>query len=157
MNPFLSVIDLHGTALGTDALAAALPGLAGGDGQVGAVLHGSWGAYAPMIRGLSPVPLLLVNPPEGIVSGDGISIVLSRVAPLAASSVNAVAIDAGADGAMLASLGRALRGGGRLVGPVSMSLPRDLVEIARDHELWVARLDAAATVSAPILPTRRSR
>jgi hypothetical protein len=122
-----------------------------------AVLHGSWGAYAPMMRGLSPVPLLLVNPPEGIVSGDGISIVLSRVAPMAAASVNAVAVDAGASGPMLASLGRALRGGGRFVGPVSTPLPSDLVEIARDHELWVARLDAAAIVSAPILPTRRSR
>jgi len=122
-----------------------------------AVLQGSWGAYAPMMRGLSPVPLLLVNPPEGIVSGDGISIVLSRVAPLAAASVNAVAVDVGASNPMVASLGRALRGGGRFVGPISTPLPGDLVEIARDHELWVARLDAAAIVSAPILPTRRSR
>jgi asparagine synthase (glutamine-hydrolysing) len=44
VNPFLCVIDLHGTPLGTDALAAALPGLVGGDGRVGAVLHGSWAA-----------------------------------------------------------------------------------------------------------------
>jgi uncharacterized protein YbaR (Trm112 family) len=127
------------------------------DPRTTAVLQGSWGAYAPMMRGLSPVPLLLVNPPEGIVSGDGISIVLSRVAPLAAASVNAVAVDAGASGPMITSLGRALRGGGRFVGPLSTPLPGDLVEIARDHELWVARLDAAAIVSAPILPTRRSR
>lgn len=122
-----------------------------------ALLHGSWGAYAPMMRGLSPVPLLLVNPPEGIASGDGVSIVLCPIAPVAAASVNAVAVDAGADGAMLASLARSLRGGGRMVGPASMALPQDLVELARDHELWVARLDAASIVSAPILPTRRSR
>lgn len=122
-----------------------------------AVLQGAWGAYAPMIRGLSPVPLLLVNPPEGITSGDGISIVLCPVAPIAAASANAVAVDAGADGAMLASLIRCLRGGGRMVGPASMALPQDLVELARDHELWVARRDAATIVSAPILPTRRSR
>jgi asparagine synthase (glutamine-hydrolysing) len=51
VNPFLSVIDLHGTALGTDALAAALPGLAGGEGRVGAVLHGSWAAaWVPSAR-----------------------------------------------------------------------------------------------------------
>lgn len=127
------------------------------DPRMTAVLHGSWGAYAPVIRGLSPVSLLLVNPPEGIASGDGVSIVLSATAPIAAASVNAVAVDDGADGPMIASLTRALRGGGRMVAPVGMALPADLIEITRDHELWVARLDAATTVSAPILPTRRSR
>ncbi len=44
MNPFICVIDLNGTALGTDALAAALPGLSGGIGRIGAVLHGPWAA-----------------------------------------------------------------------------------------------------------------
>jgi len=122
-----------------------------------AVLHGSWGAYAPVLRGLSPVPLLLVNPPEGISSGDGVSIVLSPVAPIASSSVNAVAADAGAGSAMTASLIRALRGGGRMVGPAAMALPDNLVEITRDDALWVARLDAVPFVSAPILPARRPR
>jgi hypothetical protein len=127
------------------------------DPRMTAVLHGSWGAYAPLIRGLSPVPLLLVNPPEGIASGDGVSIVLSATAPLAAASVNAVAVDADAGGAMIASLARALRGGGRMVGSIAMALPVEMVEITRDDDLWVARVDATMTVSAPILPTRRSR
>jgi uncharacterized protein YbaR (Trm112 family) len=127
------------------------------DPRMTAVLHGSWGAYAPMIRGLSPVPLLLVNPPLGVASGDGVSIVLSATAPLAAASVNAAAVDPGASGAMIASLARAVRGGGRMVGPVAMALPDNMVEITRDHELWVARVDAAMTVSAPILPSRRPR
>lgn len=127
------------------------------DPRMTAVLHGAWGAYAPLIRGLSPVPLLLVNPPEGIASGDGVSIVLSATAPLAAASVNAVAVDADAGGAMIASLARALRGGGRMVGSIAMALPDDMVEITRDDDLWVARVDATMTVSAPILPTRRSR
>jgi uncharacterized protein YbaR (Trm112 family) len=127
------------------------------DPRMTAVLLGAWGAYAPLIRGLSPVPLLLVNPPEGIASGDGVSIVLSATAPLAAASVNAVAVDADAGGAMIASLARALRGGGRMVGSIAMALPVEMVEITRDDDLWVARVDATMTVSAPILPTRRSR
>lgn len=127
------------------------------DPRMTAVLHGSWGAYAPMLRGVSPVPLLLVNPPEGITSGDGVSIVLAATAPIAPSSVNAVAIDAGSIGPIISSLARGLRGGGRMVGPVTMALPDNLVEITRDSDLWVARLDAEATVGAPILPTRRSR
>jgi hypothetical protein len=99
----------------------------------------------------------LVNPPEGIASGDGVSIILSATAPLAAASVNAVAVDADAGGAMIASLARALRGGGRMVGSIAMALPVEMVEITRDDDLWVARVDATMTVSAPILPTRRSR
>jgi hypothetical protein len=110
-----------------------------------------------LIRGVSPVPLLLVNPPEGIASGDGISIVLSSVAPIAAAAVNGVAVDARVTDAMIGSLVRSLRGGGRMVGPIALTLPESLVEIARDDELWVARLDTAMAVSAPILPTRRSR
>jgi uncharacterized protein YbaR (Trm112 family) len=127
------------------------------DPRMTAVLHGSWGAYAPMLRGLSPVPLLLVNPPDGIASGDGISIVLAATGPIAAASVDAVALDPAGDSAMIASLVRAVRGGGRIAGSVAMALPVDLVEITRDHELWVARVDTAMTVSAPILPSRRPR
>jgi hypothetical protein len=44
-----------------------------------------------------------------------------------------------------------------MVGSIAMALPDDLVEITRDDDLWVARLAATMTVSAPILPTRRSR
>jgi uncharacterized protein YbaR (Trm112 family) len=127
------------------------------DPRMTAVLHGSWGSCAPLILGISPVPLLLVNPPEGIASGDGISIVLSSVAPIAAAAVNGVAVDAQVTDAMIGSLARSLRGGGRMVGPIALTLPDSLVEIARDDELWVARLDTAMAVSAPILPTRRSR
>lgn len=127
------------------------------EARMTAVLHGSWAACAPLIRGFSPAQLLLVNPPAGMTTGDGISIVLSDVAPLAAASVNAVAVDEEADATMIASLVASLRGGGRMIGPVTVAIPGDLVEIARDEDLWVARLDAGAATSIPILPTRRSR
>jgi hypothetical protein len=127
------------------------------EARMTAVLHGSWAACAPLIRGFSPAQLLLVNPPAGMTTGDGISIVLSDVAPLAAASVNAVAVDEDADATMTASLVASLRGGGRMIGPVTVAIPGDLVEIARDEDLWVARLDAGAATSIPILPTRRSR
>jgi len=54
------------------------------DPRMTALLHGAWGAYAPIVRGVSPAQLLLVNPPNGIMSGDGVSIVRSStVAPVA--------------------------------------------------------------------------
>ena len=79
------------------------------EGRMTAVLHGSWGSQAQLIVGMSPTQLVLVNPPEGTVSGDGISVVVSEIAPLAAASINAVAIDMPASERMLASLRRSLR------------------------------------------------
>ncbi|MEP6494044.1 MAG: hypothetical protein ABJF01_15280 [bacterium] len=121
-----------------------------------AMLHGEWGAHAPILRGVSPAQLLLVNPPDGIVTGDGISIVLAETAPLARGSAHAIAVDASADAAFIASALASLRPGGRMLGPARMPVPSELVEIVRDSEVWVARFDSTPT-SAPILPTRRPR
>ncbi|HTE43689.1 MAG TPA: hypothetical protein VK636_00485 [Gemmatimonadaceae bacterium] len=121
-----------------------------------AVLHGEWGSHAPIIRGISPAQLLLVNPPDGIVTGDGISIVVAETAPVAYGSAHAVAVDATASPDMITSLVACLRSGGRMLGPVALEMPTSLTELARDDEVWVARLDATPT-SAPILPTRRPR
>jgi uncharacterized protein YbaR (Trm112 family) len=119
-----------------------------------AVLHGLWGALAPIVRGISPAQLLLVNPPPGIVSGDGVSIVRATTAPIARGSVDAVAFDASASEEMIASLVASLKGGGRMLGPAAAPLPNGLTELARDDEVWVAQLQAGA-VSSPIQLKRR--
>jgi uncharacterized protein YbaR (Trm112 family) len=144
-------------ALGEDDAVRVAAALDLVDARMTAVLHGTWGACAPHVRGMSPAQLLLINPPEGITTGDGISIVRSDVAPVAVGSVNAVATDDGTSSAMIESLADSLRAGGRMIGPVTVSMPRELVEIARDEEIWVGRLETAAATSVPILPTRRSR
>lgn len=125
------------------------------DARMTAVLHGRWGMYAPLVRGISPAQLLLVNPAVPISSGDGLSIVVSAAAPIAAGAVHAAAFDDDASDAMIASLIAAVRAGGRIAAPATRAVPAGLAEIARDDVLWVARNDAIAP-SAPILPTRRS-
>jgi uncharacterized protein YbaR (Trm112 family) len=122
-----------------------------------AVLYGAWGALAPIIRGLSPAHLLLINPPAQITTGDGISIVTAETSPVARASVDAVAIDATASGPMIASLTASLRTGGRMAGPVARPIPDGLVELARDDEIWVARLESSATTSTPIQLRRGTR
>jgi uncharacterized protein YbaR (Trm112 family) len=124
------------------------------EARMTAVLHGLWGALAPIVRGMSPAQLLLVNPPPGIVSGDGVSIVQATAAPIARGSVDAVAFDASASEAMIASLVASLKGGGRMLGPAAAPLPNGLTELARDDEVWVAQLQAGA-VSSPIQLKRR--
>jgi uncharacterized protein YbaR (Trm112 family) len=120
-----------------------------------AVLHGAWGALAPIVRGVSPAQLLLVNAPAEIVSGDGVSIVRAALAPLAHASVDAVALDGAATDAMIASLVASLRAGGRMLGPVAQRVPDGLTELTRDDEIWVATLDATRATSAPVPLGRR--
>jgi hypothetical protein len=122
-----------------------------------ALLHGAWASHAPLVRGFSPAQLLALNPPDGMTSGDGISVLVSDIAPLAQASIDAVALDASFSDELFASLRASLRRGGRLLAPVATPVPDGFTELARDDEVWVARLDEAAIVSAPILPTRRQR
>ena len=122
-----------------------------------AVLHGAWGAHAQLVRSISPVQLLLLDPPAGITSGDGVSMLVGDTAPFAQASVDAVALDADASDAMVASLRASLRRGARMLAPIAARIPDGFTELARDDDVWVARLDDSAIVSAPILPTRRSR
>jgi hypothetical protein len=125
------------------------------DARMTAVLHGSWGVHAQFILGVSPSQLLLLNPPDEVVVGDGLSGVVSDVAPLAPGSVSAAAIDTPITPTLLDSLRRSLRPGGRLLGPAVLAIPDGFTELARDADVWVARLDAAMTESAPVPLTRR--
>jgi uncharacterized protein YbaR (Trm112 family) len=127
------------------------------DARMTAVLHGAWGALAPIVRGLSPASLLLVNPPAAITTGDGISIVRAEASPVARASVDAVAVDAPASAAMTTSLVASLRGGGRMAGPVAQPVPEGLVELARDEEIWVARLESSTAQGVPVQLKRGTR
>jgi hypothetical protein len=127
------------------------------DARLTAILHGSWGAHASILRGLSPAQLLLINPPLDVPSGDGISVVRAPVAPVAAGWADAAALDRDAGGAMADSLRASLRGGGRLLAAVDAEIPPGFTELARDAEVWVAQLDPAAVAGPPIGLSRRAR
>src|SRR3569833_2505384 len=127
------------------------------DPRMTAVLVGEWGAHAPLIRAMAPAHLLLVNPPEGIASGDGVSLIATNAMPVASASMDGVAIDAHAPDAIVARLSAALRGGRRMIGPVIRPVPVFLKELVRDDEIWVAELEPETETRAPKQPTRRSR
>jgi uncharacterized protein YbaR (Trm112 family) len=126
------------------------------DARMTAILQGSWGTHAAILRGLSPAQMLLVNPPPGVTSGDGISIVRAPVAPVAPGWADAVAIDDGASDAMADSLRASLRGGGRLLAAADTDIPPGFVELARDGDVWVAELDPSAAASPPVTLLRRA-
>src|SRR5262249_58282571 len=103
-----------------------------------AILDGSWGAHAAILRGLSPVQMLLVNPPRGVTTGDGISIVRAPVAPVAAGWADAAALDLGgaATDAMTHSMTASLRAGGPLLAPARGELPARVSELTPDAHRW---------------------
>jgi uncharacterized protein YbaR (Trm112 family) len=119
------------------------------------LLAGAWGAHATLVRSLSPAQLLLVNSPEGVPSGDGISIVRAATVPVAASSVSGAAFDTTATIEVIASLTRAVRAGGRLLGPIDAEIPDGFSELARDAEVWVAGRTPGASASPPVPLMRR--
>jgi uncharacterized protein YbaR (Trm112 family) len=126
------------------------------DGRMTAILHGSWGAHAAILRGLSPAQMLLVNPPLGVTSGDGISIVRAPVAPVAPGWADAAAIHSDASDAMADSLRASLRGGGRMLAAIDTEIPPGFVELARDGDVWVAQLDPSSAASGPVALSRRA-
>lgn len=124
--------------LDPEALAAFL-GLTDSSGV--AVIVGELGHQARALHELTGVQLLLANPPREIEMGGGLSgltLPASGVLPLAANSVRGVALDRAAAPELAESAARALRPNGRLLLPVSLSLPDGLTSLARDESLAVA-------------------
>lgn len=110
-----------------------------------AILCGDWGRHAPVIAGLSPTPLVLVNPPDGIDWRLGCSVIYSvHGSPFGASSARALALSgARSESALL----EAVAPGGRVLGPASLAVPAGLSVIARDETTWVAeRVDRGQLV-----------
>ena len=122
------------------------------DAQGLAVLVGSWGMVAPVLRDVVPTHLVVVNPSTPVRAGNGISVLhVTGGIPLAVAACRGVALDgAHADAAYRAAAVRALRPRGRLVAPASTPMPAGVTELARDGCLWVADRDAAPPKMVPL-------
>ena len=121
------------------------------------VLVGELGAHARLMQRFSDVQLLLVNPPSGVEMGGGVSgLYTSGVLPVAAGSARAAALGDTATVDELRSAAYAVRAAGRLVGPVTLEVPDDVAELARDERRWVGERAAIGAPTRPIV-LRRGR
>jgi uncharacterized protein YbaR (Trm112 family) len=120
-----------------------------------ALLTGAWAGAAPLLRGVVPTHLVVLNPATAVDTGGGISIVqATRGIPLADASCRGVALDdRHATAEFTAAAVRALMPHGRLIAPASTPPPSGITELARDDRLWVA--ERAPTT--PQLVTLRTR
>ena len=103
------------------------------------VLGGSWAEAAQEVSVMTETRVLAVNPGRAVEESETVGLLrVSRDLPLAPGSVLGVAVDETISPEMISSALRALRPGGRLVGPMSIDPPLDLTVLARDERHWVA-------------------
>ena len=125
--------------LGADRLAAFLDLT---DARGFALLVGEWCAAAPTLRTLVETPLILIDPPDGIVGEPGISVLrCDAVLPLAEGAARAVAMDAGG-APRIASAVHTTRAMGRILAPVEIPPMEGVRELARDEAIWIAEREA---------------
>lgn len=122
---------------------AALLDLSEGHGF--AVLLGEWGAHAHELAAIVELPLLLIDPPAGVVGAPGISVVRSDGdLPLAAGAARAMAIDV-AGPSRVSSAVRATKTTGRVLAPIAVEMPAEVRELARDERVWVGERTTPAS------------
>lgn len=126
---------------------AALLDLTDATGYV--VLLGAWSRVAHALHALVPVSVLVVNAPDDIAIGDGVSAVRAGRVPVLTGSARGVALDAVAasdpwrDGGLLVSALRAVRPGGRVAGVGSLRAPPGMRLLAEDEQHWVGMQEGA--------------
>ena len=118
------------------------------------LLFGGWARLAAPLLAVVAVELLLVDAPPDVGAGDGRSPLRcgAQPVPLAAGSMRGAALDLATAGDPLRADAavRAVRAGGRVVGPVAASVPADVRELARDERHWVGERTAPASAPVPL-------
>lgn len=101
-------------------------------------LTGEWARYAHGIAELVPVRIFAINPSSAVEESEQVAIVeTDEGLPFAALSLRGVALGEGATARELESAVRVLKDGRRLVAPVSLPVPEEIQELARDERYWV--------------------
>jgi uncharacterized protein YbaR (Trm112 family) len=124
------------------------------------VLLGSLGDHAAILHAITDVELIVVNPSEGIEMGRGLSGLSIGPTwaslPLASASARAIALDDDVTAEQLSSAATAVNAGGRILAPVSLTVPEGVSELARDNRHWVAER-THSPVSSGIISIERRR
>lgn len=126
---------------------AALLDLTDATGYV--VLLGAWSRVAHALHALVPVSVLVVNAPDDVAIGDGVSAVRAGRLPVLTGSARGVALDAVSasdpwrDDGLLGSALRAVRPGGRVVGVRALIAPPGMSVLAEDDRHWVGAQEGA--------------
>ncbi|HTD82444.1 MAG TPA: hypothetical protein VK648_01495 [Gemmatimonadaceae bacterium] len=116
------------------------------------VLGGRWAEAAQELSVMTESGIFALNAAKNIDESETVGLLeVHREIPLAASSVQGVAIDSSFPREILSSAVKVVRPGGRIVGPAGMEPLEGLALLARDPSYWVAEKPAE------MIPLRRSK
>src|SRR5215210_2323372 len=103
------------------------------------VLGGVWAYAAEELSEIAEVRVLALNAPAAVRESARVGLVrVGSEIPVARGSVFGVALDAWFPAKLVESAVRAVRPGGRIVGPVTIPAPPELSVLAHDDNYWVA-------------------
>lgn len=110
-----------------------------------ALLAGRWATHIEPLGRLTETPIVAVNPPSAMPARLAAGVVRSKVIPFAAGSARAVAFDDLSSAELVGSGVRAVRAGGRVLGPATLPVPDGVTELVRDEMVWVGEKAAASS------------
>jgi uncharacterized protein YbaR (Trm112 family) len=104
------------------------------------VLGGLWGYAAQELSEMAEVRVFALNAPDEVKESPTVGLVrVGSEIPVAPGSVLGVALDAWFPAKIVDAAVRAVRPGGRIVGPSVIPPPPELSVIAHDDKYWVAQ------------------
>lgn len=104
------------------------------------VLGGVWAYAAQELSEMAEVRILALNAPSEVKESQTVGLLrVGTEIPVARGSLFGVALDAWFPAKLIASAVRAVRPGGRIVGPVTIPAPAELSVLAHDDNYWVAQ------------------
>ncbi len=104
------------------------------------VLGGVWAYAAQELSEMTEVRILALNAPSEVKESQTVGLLrVGTEIPVAPGSLFGVALDAWFPAKLIASAVRAVRPGGRIVGPVTIPAPAELSVLAHDDNYWVAQ------------------
>jgi hypothetical protein len=109
-----------------------------------ALLCGRWGVHVGILRQMTDAPIVLVNHSPAAPEAAAAGAIRSRVVPFAESSARALAIDEVSPPEIVSSGVRAVKTGGRVLGPSTVAVPAGVMELVRDDRVWVGEKTAAS-------------
>jgi uncharacterized protein YbaR (Trm112 family) len=111
------------------------------------VLGGLWAFAAQELGDMAQVRVIALNAPSEVRVSERVGLVrAAKRIPLAANSVQGVALDAWFQNRIDEDVVRVVKPGGRIVGPAAFETPQPVTVLAHDENYWVA--EKAAEVIA---------
>jgi len=103
-------------------------------------LGGVWAYAAQQLSEMAEIRVLALNAPSEVKESQTVALLnVGSEIPVAAGSLLGVALDAWFPAKIVDSAVRAVRAGGRIVGPTVIPAPAELAVLAHDDTYWVAQ------------------